>query len=122
VFDGGEVGEDDFDLAAVAGVDDAGQGGEPAQGHAGTVFDQGAEAGGKGKREAGGDGDGFAGLERPGGDGMEVGGEIAEGAGVGVARKLGCGVQLLSLDDEGHNAVYLCPPTVVWNGGDRIGR
>lgn len=95
VGDGCEIGEDYFDLAAVAGIDDAGQGGEASQCHAGPVFDEGTEVRGKAERDAGGDGDGFAGLEGPDGDGVEVGGEVAEGSGVGVAWKLRVGVKLL---------------------------
>ena len=37
-----EVGEDDFELAAVAGIDDAGERGEAAKGEAAAIFDQSA--------------------------------------------------------------------------------
>ena len=64
---GGEVGEDDLELAAVAGVDDAGEGGDAADGEAGAVFDEGSVGGGELEREAGADGDGAAGLSGGGG-------------------------------------------------------
>ena len=102
---GGEVGEDDLELAAVAGVDDAGEGGDAAQGEAGTVFDEGAVGGGQFEREAGADGLRAACLagrgEGCGFGGEEVGGEVAEGAGVGVTRELRGGVEALDEDGGG---------------------
>lgn len=93
-----EVGNDDADLAAVAGIDDAGECGESSEGEAGTVFDERAVSGWEFKREAGGDGDGGSGRERSGFGGVEVGGEITVGASVGVAGDVGCRVQLLDFD------------------------
>ena len=85
----GEVGEDDLELAAVAGVDDAGEGGDAAEGEAAAIFDEGAVGGGKLEGETGADGLGGAGIaDGRKGDGLggeEIGGEIAEGADVGVA-------------------------------------
>ena len=101
---GGEVGEDDFELAAVAGIDDAGEGGDAAQGEAAAVFDEGTVGGGEFEGEAGADGLGGAGLadggEREGLGGEEVGGEVAEGTDVGVAGKLGGGQKALHLHDR----------------------
>ncbi len=102
VWVGGEVGEDDLELAAVAGVDDAGEGGDAADGEAGAIFDECAVGGGEFEGEAGANGEGGAGLaDRGEGDGFggeEVGGEIAEGAGVGVAGELGGGEETLDAD------------------------
>ena len=99
---GGEIGEDDAELAAVAGVGDAGEGGDAAQGEAGAVFDQGPVGGGQLESEAGADGLGGAGppdgSEGDGFRGEEVGGEIAEGAEVGVAGQLCGGVEALDAD------------------------
>ena len=106
---GGEVGEDDLELAAVAGVDDTGEGGEAADGQAGAVFDQGAVGGGEFEGEAGADGEGGAGLADGGeGDGLcgeEVSGEVSEGAEVGVAGDLGGGEEALDADGGGDDGV-----------------
>jgi hypothetical protein len=89
---GGEIGEDDFELAAIAGVDDAGEGCDAAEGEAGAVFDEGAVGGRELEGKTGTNGKGAASLSggcedgRLGGE--EVCGEIAVGAGVSVAGKL----------------------------------
>jgi len=70
----GQVGDDDFEFAAVAGVDDAGEGGDAAEGEAGTVFDEGPVGGGELEGEAGADGlrgTGCAGGGESGGFGGE---------------------------------------------------
>lgn len=105
----GEVGEDDLEFAAVAGIDDPGEGGDAAQGEAAAVFDQGAVGGGKFEGEAGADGLGRVrladGRERDGFGGEEIGGEVTEGADVGVARELGGRQEALDLYS--------------WTGGDK---
>ena len=93
VAEGREVGEDDLDLSAVAGVDDAGEGGDAFEGEAGAVFDQGSEALRETKREAGGNGDGVSGGDSAVRDGVQVAGEIAKGAGVSVAGDLCVGME-----------------------------
>lgn len=95
---GGEVGEDHFELAAVAGINDAGEGVQAAQGKRGAIENQAAKIRREANSHASGDGEGLAGSEGVGGERMEVGGEIAVGAGVGVARELGVGVQALDLN------------------------
>lgn len=105
----GEVGEDDFELAAVAWIDDAGEGGDAAEGETAAIFDQGSVGGGEFEGEAGADGLGGTGLadggEGEGFGGEEIGGEIAEGADVGVTRKLRGGEQALDFDDGAGGSV-----------------
>ncbi len=100
----GEIGEDDLELAAIAGIDDAGEGSDAAQGEAAAVLDEGAVGGGKFEREAGSDGLGGAGLadgrEGKGFGGEEVGGEIAKGTDVGVTGELGGGQKALHLHNR----------------------
>lgn len=95
---GGEVGQDDLEFASVAGVDDAGEGGDATDGEAAAVFDECAVGGRQFHGDAGADEAGGAGGELEGFAGEEVGGEVAEWTDVGVTRKLGGGVETLDFD------------------------
>ena len=99
---GGEIGENDFKLAAVAGINDAGEGGEAAQGETGAVFNQSAVSFGQFEGEPGGDCAGRAGFadrrEHGGLRGEEIGGEVAIRSHVGVARQLRGRVKALDED------------------------
>jgi len=96
---GGEVGEDDPELAAITGVDDTREGGDAADGEAGAVFYQSAVRTGELDGNASADGLGTAFVagwgQRCGFGGEEIGCEVSEGAGVGVAGELGGGVKAL---------------------------
>lgn len=91
-----EIGEEDEDLAAVAGVDDAAGGGDAARGHGGAVADEQAErragvgmAGFDG--DAGADPGGVAGRKEQRFEGEEVVAEVF--AGVGDDGELGLGME-----------------------------
>lgn len=105
----GEVGEDDFELAAIARVDHAGESGDAAQSKAAAVFDEGTMGRGKLKGEAGADGLGGAGLtdggEGEGFGGEQIGGKIAKGTDMGVAGKLGRRKQALDLDGRAEGGI-----------------
>ena len=81
---------------------------EEQYGEAGTVFDESAVGAWELQRDSGSDGlraaGSSGGAEGAGGGGGEVGGKIAPGAGVGVARERGFGMQLLDFDGDGHTS------------------
>ena len=111
VSHGREVGENDLDLAAVAGIDDAGKGGDAFQGETGTVFDEGSEAVREAERDAGGDGNGVSGSDSAVFDSVKVAGEIAVGAGMGVAGNLCAGMKFKNRDfcSRMHTRSLSCP-------------
>ena len=102
---GREIGEDDAELAAVARVDDPGEGGDAAEREAGAIFDEGSVSFGQFEGETGADGLGGSGLacgsELDGFGGEEIRGEIAEWPEVGVAGQLCGGVEALDADADG---------------------
>lgn len=96
---GREVGEDDFEFTAIAGIDDTGEGREAAQGETGAVFDEGAVSFGKFQCKPRGNrtgGAGFAHGRKYGGfRGEEIGGKVSIRTRVSVAGQLRGGVEAL---------------------------